>query len=111
MLKTEIKNNLENFSNNNLLQNSLDLFSKLGYTTKRQYAVSSLDDFKNRFLTNSFNEEKLLFSDWQNAEFLFELRKDDLNSEDTTITDCKLGDKIIETYWFFTIELKGENFN
>ena len=110
MLKTEIKNNLENFSNNNLLQNSLDLFSKLGYTTKRQYAVSSLDDFKNRFLTNSFNEEKLLFSDWQNAQFLFELQADDLNSEETTIATEIVDNKAIETYWFFAIELKGENY-
>jgi len=110
MIKTDIKNNLQNFSDNNLLQNSLDLFLTLGYTTKRQYAISSLDEFKNRFLSNSFNNEKLLFSEWDNAQFLFELQANDLNSEDTTITTEIINNKAIETYWFFAIQLKGENY-
>ena len=103
MTKTDIKNNLQDFSKNNLLQNSLNLFSTLGYTTKRQYAVSSIDDFKNRFLTSYFNEDKLLFSEWVNAQFLFELQADDLNSEETTITTEIVDNKAIETYWFVAI--------
>ena len=110
MTKTEIKNNLQDFSNNNFLQNSLDLFSTLGYTTKRQYAIYSLEEFKNRFLTNSFNEDKLMFSKWNNAQFLFELQANDLNSEETTITTEIVDNKAIETYWFFAIELKGESY-
>ncbi len=110
MTKTEIKNNLQDFSNNNFLQNSLDLFSTLGYTTKRQYAIYSLEEFKNRFLTNSFNEDKLMFSEWNNAQFLFELQANDLNSEETTITTEIVDNKAIETYWFFAIELKGESY-
>lgn len=110
MTKTEIKNNLQDFSNNNFLQNSLDLFLTLGYTTKRQYAISSLEEFKNRFLTNSFNEDKLMFSEWNNAQFLFELQANDLNSEETTITTEIVDNKAIETYWFFAIELKGESY-
>ncbi|MBQ2611647.1 hypothetical protein IJF81_04565, partial [bacterium] len=101
MTKTDIKSNLQDFSKNNLLQNSLNLFSTLGYTTKRQYAISSLDEFKSKFLTSSFNEDKLLFSEWENAQFLFELRANDLNSEETTITTEIVDNKAIETYWFF----------
>lgn len=110
MTKTDIKNNLRDFSQNNLLKNSLNLFSTLGYTTKRQYAISSLDEFKSRFLTSFFNEDKLLFSEWENAQFLFELQANDLNSEETTITTEIVDNKAIETYWFFAIELKGKNY-
>jgi len=110
MTKIDIKNNLQDFSQNNLLENSLKLFSTLGYTTKRQYAISSLDEFKSRFLTSSFNEEKLLFSEWRNAQFLFELQANDLNSEETTISTEIIDNKAIETYWFFAIELKDGNY-
>lgn len=110
MTKNEIKNNLQAFSKNNLLQNSLDLFTTLGYTTKRQYAINSLDEFKNKFLISSFNEHKLLFSEWENGEFLFELQANDLNSEETTITSEIVDNRAIETYWFFAIELKGESY-
>ena len=110
MTKNEIKNNLQAFSKNNLLQNSLDLFTTLGYTTKRQYAINSLDEFKNKFLISSFNEHKLLFSEWENGEFLFELQANDLNSEETTITSEIVDNRAIETYWCFAIELKGESY-
>ena len=80
MTKTELRNNILNFSQNNLLDNSLNLFSTLGYKTKRQVQVSSVDDFKNRFLKNTLNEEKALYSDWKDVQFLFELQPNDLNS-------------------------------
>lgn len=110
MIKAEIKNSLLEFSNGNLLQSSLKLFSILGYATKRQYAVSSLDDFKNRFLTEVFNEDKSLFSEWKDAQFLFQLGANDLNSEETTITTETVNNKVIESYLFFAIELKGESY-
>ena len=109
MLKNEIKNCLEDFSKNDLLKYSLNFFTTLGYPVKRQYSISSLDEFKNKFLANSFNENKLLFSEWGNAKFLFELQPDDLNSDETEITSGLVGNKIIEAYWFFAIELKGEH--
>ena len=110
MTKTELRNNILNFSQNNLLDNSLNLFSTLGYKTKRQVQVSSVDDFKNRFLKNTLNEEKALYSDWKDVQFLFELQPNDLNSDETEITGGKSGDKIIEAYWFIAIELNGNTY-
>ena len=110
MTKTELRNNILNFSQNNLLENSLNLFSTLGYKTKRQVQVSSVDDFKNRFFKNTLNEEKALYSDWKEVQFLFELQPNDLNSEETEITGGKSVDKIIEAYWFIAIELSGNTY-
>ena len=64
-------------------------------------------DNKQRY---SFNEDKLMFSEWENAQFLFELQADDLNSDETIITTEIVDNKAIETYWFFAIELNGNNY-
>ena len=110
MIEAEIRNNILNFSQSNLLRNSLDLFKTLGYTTQRQLQVTSIQDFKMKFLSSELNEEKSLYSEWKDAQFLFELQPEDLNSDDKTITGGKVGDKDIQAYWFFAIELKGDNY-
>src|SRR5574344_1395860 len=110
MTKFDIIQSLNNFSQNNLLNNSLDLFRNLGYTTKRTFSVDSLDDFKNKFLINDFNEDKLLFPQWENAQFLFELQPQDLSSEENEITGGKKDGKDIEAYWFIAIELSENTY-
>lgn len=110
-LKKQIKSDILGFQKNTLLESALKLFSTLGYTTKRQVSVSSIEDFKGRFLLNNLNEAKALYSHWKDAQFLFELQPDDLNSEETEITGGRIGDKDIETYWFYAIELKGDTYS
>ncbi len=111
MNKADIQNNILSFSQDGLRESSLNLFKTLGYTTERQYRVSSIEDFKGRFLLNNLNEDKALYSHWKDAQFLFELQPDDLNSEETEITGGRVGDKDIETYWFYAIELKGDTYS
>lgn len=110
-LKKQIKSDILGFQKNTLLESALKLFSTLGYTTKRQISVSSIEDFKGRFLLNNLNEDKALYSHWKDAQFLFELQPDDLNSEETEITGGRIGDKDIETYWFYAIELKSDTYS
>lgn len=109
--KKQIKSDILGFQKNTLLESALKLFSTLGYITKRQVSVSSIEDFKGRFLLNNLNEDKALYSHWKDAQFLFELQPDDLNSEETEITGGRIGDKYIETYWFYAIELKGDTYS
>ena len=96
-LKQQIKSDILKFRHNTILESALKLFSTLGYTTKRQIAVSSIEDFKGRFLLNNLNEDKALYSHWKDAQFLFELQPNDLNSEETEITGGRIDDKDIET--------------
>ena len=110
-LKQQIKSDILKFRHNTILESALKLFSTLGYTTKRQIAVSSIEDFKGRFLLNNLNEDKALYSHWKDAQFLFELQPNDLNSEETEITGGRIDDKDIETYWFYAIELKGDTYS
>ena len=110
MIKAEIKRNLQEFSRNNLLQNSLNLFASLGYKSERQLKISSLEDFKSKILVRSFNEDKLLFSQWNDGQFLFELQPNDINSDDTAITGGRMNNTIMEAYWFLAVELKGNRY-
>ena len=111
MTKGLIEQNIKNFNNKSLLDSSLELFETLGYKTKRLYTIESKEDFKNKFLTNSFDENKSLYPEWNDIKFLFEARPDDLSSEDTTISIGVQDDKVIETYWFISIELNGDNYS
>lgn len=110
MNKADIQNDILKFLQDNLLQNSLRLFKTLGYTTERQYKVNSNEHFKEQFLLNALNEDKALYTEWKNVQFLFELQPNDLNSDETEITGGRVGDKDIEAYWFYAIELKGDSY-
>lgn len=110
MINPDIKKNILDFVQGNLLDNSLNLFKTLGYLTKRTYKVASFEDFKNKFLKSDFDESKLITTDWKDVQFLFELRPDDLNSEDSSISTEVVNGKDIEAYWFIAIELKNDNY-
>lgn len=108
--KNRIKKAISNFNNENLFDNSIELFKALGYQSSRRINLPTKEDFKNFILPSKFNEDKILFSEWKNAEFLFELRTDELNTENRTITTDIVDNTAIEAYWFISIELNNANY-
>ena len=109
-LKNDIKNSVSNFKNGNLYESSIELFKTLGYKSTRRIDLPTKYDFKNFILQREFNEQKVLYSDWKEAKFLFELRTNELNTEEKTISTDMEGSTAIEAYWFVAIELSENNY-
>ena len=109
-VKNNIKNAILNFENDNFFENSIELFKTLGYKSTRRIDLPTKEDFKNFILQREFNEDKVLYSEWKNAEFLFELRTNELNTDEKSITTDMVDNTAIEAYWFVAIELSGNNY-
>ena len=109
-VKNNIKNAILNFENDNFFNNSIELFKTLGYKSTRRIDLATKEDFKNFVLQREFNEDKVLYSEWKNAEFLFELRTNELNTDEKNITTDMVDNTAIEAYWFVAIELSGINY-
>ena len=110
-LKNNIQDKLSNFnSSQNLLDASINLFSTLGYKSSRTINFKDLNTAKDFIFVSDFNNDKLLFNEWKDVKFLFELRVDELNTEEKTITTEVVDNTAIESYWFMAIELDGNNY-
>lgn len=103
------------FSENDLYDASLNLFSELEYNISR---TERLDDntftgFAEMFIQvdQAFDSTKAITGEWEQVEFLFQLTdaemKDQLDDFDTK----EYNDTIIESYVFFAIQLKGRNYS
>jgi hypothetical protein len=110
--KTKITNSVKAFQNDNLTQNSLNLFQNLGYNTSRQNPLdeTKYEFFRDEFLPRQiyFNEEKALFSEWNYIDILFQLSKDELTNQVSFFDTKQVDQTRIETYLFIVIGLKGE---
>jgi adenine-specific DNA-methyltransferase len=113
--KTNISNSIKAFQKGSLTQNSLNLFKTLGYNTERQlpFEETTYEWFRDEFLDDSIElkEDKALTADWNYIDLLFQLSKEELSNQ-VSLFDTKQVDQTrIETYLFFVIGLKGENYN
>lgn len=123
-VKKKIKSCLQGFSIGSLTENALNLFNTLGYNTERQSPLDkpSRAAFKESFIAlySKFNEEKALFEDWEYVDLLFQLSKQEIestfkkNSPQKTFEFNEKPDgyqkTIIESYLFFCIELKKDQY-
>ena len=122
-VRENIEQSIHAFSRGSLTENALKFFQTIGYNTRRQ---ASLDNpcyatFKDSFIdTNSkFNESRALVTEWEYVDLLFQLSKDELDFSPslfkkeviTKLPNGKEERTIIETYLFFTIELKKERYS
>ena len=116
---TEIKFSIEHaikaFSSGSLTENSLNLFQVLGYNTERQ---QPLDDktfacFKEYYLQveKGFNEIKAKVNDWKQIDLLFQLSVDEMRSQRILFDTCQVDQTIMESYLFFAIELKEQEYS
>ena len=113
--KKEIASALKSFAEGNLTKNALHLFDVLGYATDRQapFSKKSPDEFLDNYLLSDskFNEDKsLINSDWKYVDLLFQLTKEEVLKRTSLFDTKKVDNTVIETYLFFTIELKKESY-
>jgi len=112
--KTNIQEALQAFAKGNLTKNSLDLFTKLGYVTERRAPLDkpTFEEFQDTYISDQrFDENKARVKEWKYVDLLFQLSREEV-SQQASLFDTKQVDKtIIETYLFFALELKGDDYN
>lgn len=112
--KSNIQGALKAFAKGNLTKNSLELFEKLGYITSRRAPLDkpTFEEFKDTYIAEQrFDEAKARVKEWEYIDLLFQLSKEEI-SHQINLFDTKQVDKtIIETYLFFTIGLRGLEYN
>jgi hypothetical protein len=90
--KHRIQAAIQSFTETDLSNASLDLFTVLGYNTERQnpFSEKTFSYFMENFLEGSagFNEAKALTSEWNYVDLLFQLSDNELTTQ-TSIFDSK----------------------
>lgn len=117
-MSTDIKQNistaLQGFSEGNLFDNAIKLFSSLGYKTERQSRLSKntykgfIEDFPTA--SGKMNLKKALPEQWKAIELLFQLTQTEMTRQSFLFDTGKVDNAIIEAYLFFAIELTGSDY-
>lgn len=115
--KNLIKESLIRFGVGLFLQNSLALFSALGYESdkRRKLTPNTPQNFLTTFAEDkSFNSKKALVTHWQSVDLLFQLTDEELGSSDHPRlpfdSSKKMDTAIIQSYLFFGIHLNGAEY-
>lgn len=113
-IKDKIQQAIKDFSKRNLFDNTLQLFSSLGYKTERQSRLSKntyrgfIDDFP--IAKSRMNAKKILHDDWKSIELVFQLTQSEMSRQSFLFDSGKVDNAIIEAYLFFAIELSGKEY-
>ncbi|MBI4972242.1 MAG: N-6 DNA methylase [Candidatus Omnitrophica bacterium] len=114
-IKTQVQSALNAFSKGNFLQNTKSLLNILGYESDRTFQLSpnNYEGFAEQFAVsqNNFNPEKARVSDWQSIDIIFQLTQDDIRKTQSLFQTKQVDNKIIESYLFFALSLKGDTYN
>jgi adenine-specific DNA-methyltransferase len=115
-VKEKIARSVQAFSDGNLTERALALFSTLGYSTDRQAPLSgpTFKTFNDTYVfgDSRFKEEKALVKDWKYVDLLFQLSDAEINKQTSLFDSRKViisSDSAIaiHSYLFFVIELAG----
>ena len=117
-LKTKIKGLLPQFSSGRLADRAGTLFATIGYQSEKRIqlkpntAPSFLAEFNQE---KRFNPKNGWLDEWQTVDFLFQLTdqevKAGLSAQGRLFTNKQVDRTIINSYLFFAIALKGENYS
>lgn len=118
--RSQIADALSSLAEDNFFEQAMNFFSRLGYRSDKvaPLAERSVKELIERFdPTGKFRPEAAKTERWQAVDFLFQLTdaevKDALAGQNTLFKSS--GDayngKIIQSYLFFAVELKGEEWN
>ncbi len=114
-IKIKIQSSIKAFSEGNVSENSLALFSTLGYIIDRQnpFTEKTYKFFKESFLDSNtrFNEDKAIVKDWKSIDLLFQLSQEEVSSQQSLFDTKRVDNTIIETYLFFVIELINNDYS
>ena len=111
-----IKQALENFDNGEFRASNLAILNALGYSSGR--TVESSDTTPETFrghikshATKELNEQKAKFTDWKQANILFQLTDKELNGQGTLLDNMDITPSLLKSYLFFAIELSGAHYS
>jgi adenine-specific DNA-methyltransferase len=115
-LKNKIVSHIKSFANNDLYNNSIELFNSLGYNTSRQNQFDSptYSCFKESFIdtnTKDFNPLKAKTDNWKEVHLLFQLTQAEITNQGLLFDTKQVDRTIIETYLFFAIELTENDYS
>ncbi len=114
-IKKNIQQTLHAFDDGPFFDNAIAFFNALAYNTERQNRLSGnlFKDFKDSFIDTDdhFNEGKALSEEWNTVELLFQLTNEEITQQIDIFSTDQVDDTIIESYLFFAIELKGNNYS
>jgi len=111
--KIEISNSLKSFASGNLTSNALKFFETLGYITDRQAPlhIPTFEEFKETYIDGrKFDETKAKVEEWEYVDLLFQLSEYEVLNQTSLFDTKRVNNTIIETYLFFVIELRKEQY-
>jgi len=115
--KYQIEAALKDFADQPLADAAIALFEVLGYKSKKRLKLSPNNS--EQFLVHfgqgrKLNEKAALTDEWKSIDFLFQLTDDEIRTADNQLLlfDSKgvYDGAAIESYLFFTLELKGTQY-
>jgi hypothetical protein len=114
--KQQIDNAIKTFAKQSLAESAYTLFETLGYQSQKRLSLqpNTAEQFCAEFDTEGELKEKALLSDWKQVEFLFQLTDDEINAslgQGSLFSSKKVDNTIINSYLFFAIQLKKEQYS
>src|SRR3990167_10244125 len=113
-IRQKIKEAIQQFANGALLQNAKVLLNTLGYEIDRtlQLSPNNYEGFAEQFAVSrsNFNLEKAKTKDWQSIDIVFQITQEDIKKTHTIFDTKQVDNKIIESYLFFALSLKGDRY-
>lgn len=110
-LKQQIELALKLFSGGAPRNCARKLLNVLGYDSDKTDDIepNTFQGFKDYFLTgqNSFNEQSAKADEWQSMDIIFQLTDEELKRHNGLFSVSKVDNRIIESYLFLVIKLKG----
>lgn len=111
-LKKQIETSISNFAGGEFKQSALALFKTLGYSSTKTINIdSNPDSFLTYSRSKNFNKDKAKFNEWNSIDLLFQITSDELADTESLFNTSKVDNKIIESYIFYAIELKGSHYS
>lgn len=111
--KYRIKEKLKRFGQGRLLDNALELFRVLGYDSDKRLELfpNTPDHFLETFESyQALNKQRAFFDEWKTIDLLFQLTGEEISEQSRLFNTNQIDNTIMESYLFFAMELKGDQY-
>ena len=112
--KNAIKKAIASFTTLRLTEAGLGLLAALEYKSERlsSFPSPSPEYFLETYAsgTDRFNEKRASIDEWEYADILFQLTKDNLGTQGQLFTGSRVDNTIMESYLFFAVGLKRQSY-
>lgn len=116
-LRHRIQQDLYALFDGEIRNGALQLLATLGYKSQKYIPIpaSTADGFRQFLKANgggTINDARAMTDEWKSIDFLFQFTNDELAAAGTLFSSAQVGvlSTLIESYLFFAIDLKGDNY-